>query len=355
MFQIPYLSNEPLSGNPAFDTHDLKNASSGAAKVGFIFQWPFSGQAITHVGYRQGTTTGTPASNSHRVMLETLDASGNPSGTDVGSTSTTFTPVSANDNTAVWVALGSSYTPARGDFLALVIENNADTSANGITVALRYSSASESGIVLPFASSFESSVWTKTSSAFRHPAFGLQTSTSRYGVLFESIQQRTVTTSGHRVACAFTVPTSICETYKLYGVIGRLRAGTAGSTFRLGVWNAAGSLLQGGDQWDGDFKRALAGADINQHWFNGTLATLNAGTKYYVGYEHDGQTVGMGVVQLTNADDRLMLSELGTGIAYASWNGSTWTETTTDFPRVRLHIDDLTFTGGGGEFFYGSF
>ncbi len=347
MYQFQSIGQLLFGSTPTFDTHDLKGASAGVARVGFIMQSPWHNEAITHVAYRQGTTSGTPASNSHRVTIQTVDGSGNPTGTDVGSTTTTFTPSSANDGKTVWIALANSYSPARGTFFAVVIENDANTSTNGITISLRCAENIDFSMVLPYASSYASSAWTKTSSGFRTPLFGVRTSSKRYGLMFESVADRTVTSSGHRSCMGFTVPTSVCSTYKVAGLIARNRLNSG--TGILGIWDTSGTLLTAGTSLDLDITRAAAGTSVRQSFFDdSTLPTLNAGTKYYIGWEHNGSTVGWGVATLTSADDRLMLSEFGTDVCYASWNGSAWTETTTDFPRGKILLTDLTFSGGSG-------
>ena len=333
---------------PAFDTVDLKNASAGAVRMAAIVRSPWHSEAITHVGYRQGTTTGSPASNSMTVSIQGVDGSGNPDGTDVGSTATTFTPSSANDGKTVWVTLANSYSPTRNTAFSVVFQNAADTSSNGITMAYRVSEAVLSGMTLPYTSTYAASTWTKSSSSFRIPVFGVRTASARYGLLFESAPDRTVTTSGHRSAACFTVSTSRCATYSISNIIGKIRSGSAG-THKIGIWNAAGTLLAGGTALDDDISRSTGATSPRQSFFEDTtLPTLTAGTKYYIGAEHNGGTVGMNVIALTSADDRLMMSPFLDSICYASWNGSAWTETTTDVPIVVLGLSDLTFSGGGG-------
>jgi hypothetical protein len=308
---------------------------------------------ITHVGFRQGTTTGTPASGSHKIGLYTVDSGGLPTATDLGGgspTEVTFQPTSANDNKFVWVALTNSVQIARGTFYAVVLQNNADTSANGITCAQRLSSFGWGpSDALPYGLTYAASTWTKSTSAFRQQIFGLKSSSMAFGCPIETgAVTPNVSTTGQRVTTKFTLPSGWGSTYKIKSARNAWRVGAAAGSYIFGIWNSAGTLLQGGTL-DSDIVRAVAtNGNMLLTFADTTLATLAFGTTYYVGLESvSASLVNSLGITLTNADDQLAFP-LGTDVCYSLWNGSAWVDTTTIRPCTTLILDDITSGGGGG-------
>jgi len=342
------------SAAAAFDTVDLKNASGGAVRVGWVAMAIDHNSVITHVGFRQGTTTGTPASGSYKIGLYTVDGSGLPTATDLGGgspTEVTFQPTSGNDGAFIWVALTNSVTIARGTFFSIVLQNNADTSANGITCAHRgntYGWGPNNS--LPYELTYAASAWTKGSSAFRQPVFGFKSSTAVYGFTSRATEfATTISTSGQRATCKFTLPDGWGNTFKIKAVRGAFRVGAAAGSYIAGIWNGAGTLLQGGTL-DSDISRALgANNNMDLAFADATLPTLSFGTTYYAGIESvSSSSISVTNMLFSDANDQLAFP-LGTDVAYSTWNGSAWSDTTTSRPIVTLVLDDITSdTGGSG-------
>lgn len=342
----------------SFDTFDLKNASSGAVRAGWVAYAIDHNATITHAGYRQGTTTGTPASGSYKIGLYTVDGSGLPTATDLGGgspTEVTFQPSSADDGKIVWVALTNSVQIARGTVFSVVLQNNANTSANGITVAYR---ASNLGMMVnsgsPYELTYSGGSWTKGSSGFRQPVFCWKSSSQVYGFPFQSSgASSTTSTSGNRVALKFTLDAAWGDTFKLAGFRGVFRTGVAGGSYGVGLWDSSGTLLAGANTYDTDQVRSTGNNAINEFSFaDTTLPTLTFGTTYYIGVESvSSSTVGSYLVNFTNANDMLALP-LGSNACYSTWNGSAWSDITTSRPLVDLIFDDITEpTGSGGGAF----
>ncbi|HTE19510.1 MAG TPA: hypothetical protein VK689_14165, partial [Armatimonadota bacterium] len=96
-----------------------------------------------------------------RVGLETLDASGDPSGTQYGgSAPATQTPVTA---TTYEVTLPTPATAVAGDRIALVIQFDSTTGA--VNVASAPAGPGSTGTGFPYIDTYNGSVWTRQSAA----------------------------------------------------------------------------------------------------------------------------------------------------------------------------------------------
>jgi hypothetical protein len=332
----------------SFTNVTLNGGSDGATKVAWVF-YAQEDATVTHVGYRQGVTTLTPGSGSYRAVIQGVSTStGQPDGSDAGTTAVTFTPTSGNDGTWQWVALANSLSVTRGNAYAIVIENTGVQTANYISVTT-VDANTGFGTNIPYSTTYASSTWTKGSNGFRCPVWGYKSSTQVFGRPYSTVAVASnVTTSGNRAAMKFTLPAGWGSTFKVIGARGKLRSPTTGTSFVFGLWNAAGTALQS-ITLDSDIQRSGNVTDM-ELWFSGTLATLDFGTTYYIGLESvSSSSVSMVCIDVQNADDRDAWP-LSTNRCYAVWDGSDWdAETTTKLPVVDLILSDITEpTGGAG-------
>jgi hypothetical protein len=245
---------------------------------------------ITHIGYRQGTTTGTPAANSYTVTLQTLTTGGLPSGTNVGSTtSTTFTPSSANDATWVWVSLGANtYSLTQGQEFAIVLQRTAATDASNKITA----NPGPTGFgrrAWPSCITAAAGVWSKTTGTL--PMMGMKSASNVYGrpwslMLLGAANPSfgSTTESG----MAFTVPTNYCSTYKLRGIRGLISTPTTSATndFVVTLYSSPASSPARVDQSIAMITDRFVA--FNQNYLDFTTyftssTALTAGTQYAIG------------------------------------------------------------------------
>src|SRR5574342_1044592 len=124
----PVYSGATSSG---FATSTL-NASG--IKIAMIWQNPYTSIPYSTVGYYYNSRTGTPPT--YKIGLQGVDSSGNPDGiykTNGSECSATFTPPADTTWNNTWrtETLTAGYTPAIGEFVALVIEYSSGT-INGL-------------------------------------------------------------------------------------------------------------------------------------------------------------------------------------------------------------------------------
>lgn len=344
--EVP-LSCGYLAGTPGFTSLTMNSATPGALATGHVISMPYHNDTITHAGYRQGTTTGTPAANSYSIGLYTVDGSGLPTATDLGGgspTAATFTPAAANDSTWRWIALTNTIQIARGTVFAVVVQNAVDTSVNYTQVSYDQGSGgnmNSTAAGFPYALTYASPTWTKSSSGFRAPAFGVKSASYVYGWPIQSGTARTTATSGQRVAAKFTLPSTWGTSFKVVGFRCTSRHGAAASTAKIGLWDAS-STLQSIAAFDADINRSPGTSSSTEFYFSDTsLATLTFGTTYYIGFESiSSSTVGITTLDFTAANDLLCLPN-GGNACYSLYNAG-WSDTTTAVPMITLILDDIT-------------
>lgn len=338
------VPNAPSVTNFTIDT----NAKGVAA----VFQANLT-DAITHLGYRYGARTGTPVQ--HKISLQTVDAAtGKPSGTIVGGGSPAsglFTPpaTAADDGLWKWIALDNSYTPSRGEILARVIEpvGTPDASNNSsFTRAMTGINPGMATLALPYALDETAGTWTLRND--ESPVFGYRTASGRYGIIHQGNYQTADSTTGHRIACQFTLPSAEASTFKLAGLRLSLTTPAATKSVKVGLWNAAGTELSS-VTLDADVMNGNGGGRNGQYIFtDATLPTLSFGTKYYGGIEVLGAaSVALRGQQLGEAADRSAWPQ-GTIRGLSTWNGSAWADDDTVLPFIELIFSDVTAPSGGG-------
>lgn len=320
--------------------------------LGFVFQ-PQSADPITHLGFRYGTRTGTPPT--YIASLQAL-TTGLPNGTILGGgtpASVTFTPPADTsiNNTWIWYALANAYTPATGDRISCCVEYSSGTiDASNFSSFGRRLGGQQSAIVgFPYHVTKAASTWAKTTS---ETLFGYRTANGRYGIIGTGMFATNIATTGQRSTMHFTLPAGHGDTFTVSGAHLQHRIGATATTMRLGIWNAAGTELQGTTFTSDEFQR-LSDDISTRLLFAGALATLSYGTKYYIGWESiSSSSIGLRGMQLAEAADRSAFPN-GVNRGFSSWNGSAWSDNDTVMPQAELILGDITepAAGGGGPAF----
>lgn len=337
------LASLPLSSSGLAITNQVLAVS--LPRYAVMFSMPRA-ETITHLGYRQGVTTGTPGTNNFRATLMDLDSSGLPNA-DIGSTATTFTPTGGDDGTWKWITLANSYAATRGQYLASVFDTVSADNSHNISIWQYDTQFYTNG--LPYYATHNGSAWSKVSTTARAPIWGLKCSSGNvYGTPVASSTTSTTNTSGNRVAAKFTLPAGWGSTFKVLGFRVRTTAPQASGTFGVGIWNAAGTLLQGATGYDSDYSASPSAPNLNLTYYftDTTLATLDFGTAYYIGLQSAGTHVRMSTFDLAASGDAVALP-LGGNVCLSTWNGSAWSDTATAIPAIDLILDDITEPSGG--------
>jgi len=310
---------------------------------------------ITHVGLRFISRTGT-TSLSYVVSLEALDASGNPDGVALASAVISAPGNSSLNGVWQWIALSSSYSPsAIGQPLAVVVRYSSGTISGSNFVSftsLWPGFGHSSGNGFPYRSTLTASAWTKSDNSF---AYGYKTASSVYGKPAQALFTTTTSTTGQRQAAKINIPTTFGTSFKIRGVLALIRAANASQSYKIGIWNSAGTELASAIGTDADQSSTVA-AEATVEAFFSSMPTLTTGVDYYYGIESvSGSTVGLRGQTMASADDRAAFP-LGLHRCLSTWNGSSWTDDTTTLPMLELILDDITVpSGSGGAIVIGSY
>lgn len=333
-----------------------------AAKAGGCFPVDIDGSSITitHAGHKISATTGTPAADSYKISLQAPGSDGNPSGTVLGGGSPASSNVTPSGSGWQWEALDNSYTANRGDIICVVTERLAATdAANKIELAYR-NSIIGTATNMPYGGTNDGATWTKSP---RMPIFAVKNTDASVVVGFPLATLENAQTFGNTVeeGESFTLPTSFCSTYTVKAVEWSGNGPTAGAnTYQVRIYSTptgTPSMVQETGALDSDALGQSATAGPFYAVFTGTLATLNCGTKYGVAFSTTTATnMSLYYMSVANVADwnawpgqqqTARISRTNASYPPAS-SATSFTETTTTRPRIKLIIGDITAPAGGG-------
>jgi len=331
---IPHPLGE-ISANPAFSAVFLLDAASEKAAV--ICRIPKTGN-ISKVRWRTNTVT-TGATMDIRV--ETVDASGDPSGTLIhANASGTQVVVDTDDNTSFASSLAAAVAVTRGDLVAIIVAQPS-ASSGSLTVSAY---AAHAGWIsrYPYGNLFTTS-WAKQTVL---PCFGLEYDDGSYAFMPPlapiSATNNAVYNSGTVAAderglkFKLPFPTRVtgCWAYML---------SAATADYQILLYDSDGStvMTNGTISHDGDHRQGTTGQGIQYFIFPGTIQ-LTKDTFYRLILK-----------PTTTANVTLSDFEVGAAAVLDAFAGGqnfhytdrvdagSWTDTTTKRPMMGLIIDAL--------------
>lgn len=305
---------------------------------------------LSHVGFRAGTVTNAPTVD---VRIETLDASGIPSGTLWNLNGTGAAPsgnsgvVTSGSNPLV--ALTDAAVILKGDSFAVkILWGGVATS----TIIVQ----SVSGLNQPSGSNLPYIVINTTGSPVKSATFSAGTiafgssATTFYNVVnflpvsvVTQISAFNNTNSAKR-GMKFVLPMNA----RLIGI--RWVQFTAIGNYNAVLYDASDNVLAT-VAMDGDTTAASGNAAKTAHWTSAYEGT--AGTTYRAAIEPTSATnVNVGFITFPSADYFSGSPAVSSAIAtYTTQVSSVWTDSTTQLPIMDVlidQVDDGTGTGGGG-------
>jgi hypothetical protein len=340
---LPVLGVWPGGASPSV-ANFTQNATTDFSE--FIFQ-AVDATAISSLGFRQGTLTGTAPV--YRVSLQGVDASGNPDGSIKASGNAYFdyTPTGGNNNTWQWVTLGTSYTPTRGELLAMVIAYQSGTIDGSNNCSFGSTSAVLPASSTPYAIQNDAGSRTRQAGS---PLFGWATASLAYGLPAVSAAATTFNSGStpDERALLLTVPTTFCASYKIagafiYGIV------TAGSTFDLVLYDTDGTTVLQTTTFDADASIAVSARGRQLLFDTTTLATLTAGSTYRLSLKPGASNSSIVSLVVANASD---LDAYPFGAAWAQGSsrtdGGAWADSNLQRYGINPILADVTAPSGGG-------
>jgi hypothetical protein len=354
------ISGSLIGHPPFFDANGVGSTtqalSATTTKVAFVFQVE-AAAAITELFYSCSAVTSPPV---YRISIQGVDAAGSPDGTVKGGgspASATFTPTA----TSTFVTLANSYTPARGDFLSIVIEYSSGTIGAGNTATFRYANGAFAVVLgfLPYPLT-STGTFAKSSSGAAH--WGYRTATATYGTPIGAPTARTGSATAE-VGIKFRLDASYGSTFNVGGA--RWKGSTWATTqvAWLTLYDGVTVLQQVRLPAD-DGMTLNSGAHLCQaaSFDEVTLSTLNFGQYYYLGLCGSASRAGaLTTLDVPTAGDMSAFT-LGTDMFFVSRTLGTaattgagpvsgdaaWTETPTSRPFMWPSLSDWTEPAASG-------
>lgn len=331
---FPNIAISPY-GTPAIGT--ALNISNVAHYGAYIFS-AREDMTVSHVGFYPGTATGSPTIE---VRIETVDTSGNPSGTLFG-TNTNGTTGTVSSNTWTLQALTASASITKGQMFCVKLKLNSGTSLNlqhltnvsiggGLTApyqVLNGGSPTKGALVtLPCLA-------IGSSSTTFYNVTGIMPITAYTAGTFNN-------TSSAKRGLRF-VPNFNC---RAVGV--RWFKSTNAGDFNIILMNDAGTELSSSSTaYDGDHAQNAASGLAHLCFDN--AVTLTAGTAYRIVVEPSSATnANVSVITLPSSDYfSATPATAATTAQYTTFAGS-WTDSTTELPLMDVLIDQIDNGAGG--------
>jgi hypothetical protein len=337
-----------------------RNWTTSTFEVASIFQMPRSGVELTAFRIVISAQSGSPPPN-YELSLQGVNASGEPDGTDLGTTTATFTPsgsptytvdVEFGDTLGSGGVNGDHYTPSRGDLLAIVIKYVAGGTvidgSNHITINYRLNISDHYRPQIPYNCEGSSGSWSKLGGI---PMMAVKGDDGRYygGYLGQSITNRSMNSSNLRWANHFKLPTGSFNDIEVIGMTMYGHTNSATAVVKYGIWDSAGTEIA--------VSTGITGAEYKQgdgvatRLFDSS-GTLSAGTDYYIGVEWVSGASGTmsGAVVVVDAQDDFKSWPGGNDIYLCKWTGSAWDTTTYTDNRIismSLILGSATAPAGG--------
>lgn len=299
---------------------------------------------ITHIGILPDRLQGTTPT--YKVSIQG-NSSGSPDGTIKGGgspASAEFNPSSLSwvIDEVYWIELDNSYTPSSANELIWITV----VYSSGTVDVSNYFDVAWSHNALPLENGVGYGAVTNNNWSTKTPSPGsvmaIRTATERTGGELAAgsslASNTTLSTAGNRKTTKFTADSDIT-------VAGfRIMASMPSSGNAIfGIWNASGTSLVQKTHDRQDF--SSNSSDRYTCYFDSPY-DLVSGTDYYIGLEVDANSYFVGVVDVGEADNRLLYPR-GTSVCLSDWNGSAWTDDTTALMQNLTLLATSIGSGGG--------
>lgn len=349
------------TGTPAFNSAFAIDQSTD--KIGTVAAWPENSEAITQVCFRVGLRTGTPVQ--HKITLQSVDTSGLPSGTVLGGGSPAvqaFTPPasSAWDGTIQCQTLVNSYTPARGEILAIVIEPCPDATSpcsgaatpdgsNNITISYAADITTNAQPAIPYSLTNPGGAGWAKSTGTNSPVYAFKTASRTVGNPVQAWNTISNYNTGTEYGNKCTFP-AFGSAFTVVGLRWWGRTAASGTDVIIRLYDGGGAsdttVLQN-FTLDSDMLAANAGVNrYHEIYFDeATLSTLNWGSTYRASITTSGAAANINLAYL-ESDTAGSMSAYpgGSNCMMTTRTTGNWTDTSTQRPLIDFIIKDTTAT-----------
>lgn len=319
----------PLVNESAGNTHSLNDLTDKWVGI-FAAEDTFN---PTHLGYCQQSITSTQVE--YLISLQKIDNNAVPDG--VRLVSGLFTPTTGT-RVFRWIPVtDSGYEVQRGDLLGVVVQPTTEP-PNTMTVSPGPGYGTiDANSYIPY--KMENSTILKqdwSTGAIKDSGNFVN------GVSTATFHRTSVSTSGHRQALKFRIPSTVMEHFTIEGVRALVNTQAGSGVARFGLWQNNILLAKKDVQMENlvaSTNASTTTTSLNVEVYFDTISpVLNADTTYYIGVERTNLNVALYGNSYSEQDD---LPVSMSGICFSQSNGTTWTDTRTALPNVQIIFGDI--------------
>lgn len=340
---------------PTFSNFVL-DASTDALEYIFKANAPIT---INQIGVRLGAITGTTPT--YRVSLQGVGTTGNPDGTVKGATNNalkTFTPsgLGWSNNTWHWLTLDETYTCARGEDLAVVIDYSSGT-VDGSNNASFTSTINGGVLGFPYVIQNNATVRTRQGAV---PIFGYASAGAAYGFPIQAVTNTNFNTGStpDEYALKWTLPAGWGLTYQVVGVYMLFAMPATGKTITLTLYDTDANTALQTVTHDSDYVTGAANRPMFVPFDESSLSALSFGSTYRLSIKtSDTSNQTLYTIDMAAASDwdawsggqNFALATRTDGATSGGGEGNGWTTDATKRLYMALVLADWTEpTASGG-------
>lgn len=330
------------AANGGWSTSNYSNITAAGHYYAYVYSAD-QDMTISHVGFRSATATGSPVAD---VRIETVDASGLPSGT-LWAANTNASTGTITANTSALYALTASATITKGQVFCVKIAYT-----SGTALSIQYMDVSlPTNSVFPYRVT-NTGTPTKTLLNAETPIIAFGSSSTTFYNLPGAFPVTGLAggtfnnTNSARRGLRFTIP------FKCRAIGIKWYNGGQIGDYNIALYNDAGVEQNNSlTAYDGDHAVA-SGNGIQTAYFDNTVL-LTAGTTYRISVEPTTATNAAVYAFPFPSQEYRMATPAGTACHYTTFATGSWTDTNTNQLAVMDllidQLDDGSGSGGGGS------
>lgn len=329
---------------PALYANTFQAAAGTVSAAGHYLAYVFSAKenmTISHVGFRAGTATGSPTVE---VRIETVDATGFPSGT-LWAANTNGTTGTITSNTNVLQALTASASITMGQIFCVMLKYATGTSQVFTECSVV---AAPNPSVLPY-QVLNTGTPTKGSFTAKSAAIALGSSSTTFYYVPGTVPISSASTSTFNNTNSAKRGLKFTPPFNCRAIGVQWMNNTAVGDCNVGLYtgDASGTELSSSSTaFDGDHMSTAATGTPAVYFDN--PVTLTAGTAYRVAIEPTTATNQNVTFVTLPSSDYFGATPGGANCVYTTLASGTWTDSTTQFPVMNVIIDQVDNGAGSG-------
>ena len=314
---------------------------------------------ITKVGFYHDARGTNATPGTVRVGIQSVNTSGDPSGTWLGYSEYTADSTNFPNFTGINLSITAVGTASvtRGQLYAIVVYAQSGTwdATNSISITTIFAGAGQNITAFPTMKSVANSVVSNNNGSQPSANMYCESSTATYGNPQVTPSSQASYNSGgtpDEIGVKFSLESSWTTNFNILGIQGILGVTNSAATATLKLYNSVDTLLQSKSFLASEITAGNAGALLRTLFFDtATLENLTPGSTYRITLEATNASLGFStILQVSFPNNTVVRSFVGTGTYMRTerTNAGAWTDTDTIVPAWKLIISAATASASGG-------